>query len=273
VGIARSETHVFLRIGPWTCCLWIEPDGYYPRIEDVIPKGRESSRWRLDAEDAVFLARILPRLPGDTDSDKPITLDLNGAVCLRARAEGQSRTTEVVLARSEAEGKPVRLCCNRDYLARVLALGFGEMTIFKADAPVVCRDEKRTFLYMPLSSTSALAPAADALRIVSAEGKQTQATQNRNLSQERIPVMSTPEITDTGNGQDNMNGKAHPPAPENGPGAFGAMITEAEALKALLQDAYSRANKLLIAAKRHRKKAHAVQNTLASLRQLQQIGE
>ncbi|HEV3262764.1 MAG TPA: hypothetical protein VG013_38365 [Gemmataceae bacterium] len=40
----------------------------------------------------------------------------------------------------------------------------------------------------------------------------------------------------------------------------------------MLRDTYTRSNHLLAALKRHKKQAHAVQATLASLRQLQQIG-
>jgi len=48
-------------------------------------------------------------------------------------------------------------------------------------------------------------------------------------------------------------------------------LVEAEALKALLRDAYTRTNQLLLAIKRQKKQAHAVRATLASLRQLQHL--
>ena len=60
------------------------------------------------------------------------------------------------------------------------------------------------------------------------------------------------------------------PQKNNGTG-LDALLTEAEALKSSLRDAYARTNQLLLAIKRHKKQAHAVRATLASLRQLQHI--
>ena len=54
------------------------------------------------------MTRTLPRLPGTDSENAPVTLDLNGQVIVRARAEDQTQATEVVLAGSEVSGKPVR---------------------------------------------------------------------------------------------------------------------------------------------------------------------
>jgi hypothetical protein len=56
----------------------------------------------------------------------------------------------------------------------------------------------------------------------------------------------------------------------NGTG-LGALIEEAQALKAMLHDAYTRTSRLVAALRQHRKQSRLVQSTLASLKQLQQI--
>src|SRR5262245_29225494 len=37
VGVARSDRHFFVRIGPWTFALNVEQDGRFPAFENVIP--------------------------------------------------------------------------------------------------------------------------------------------------------------------------------------------------------------------------------------------
>jgi hypothetical protein len=120
---------------------------------------------RFAPADAEFLLHSLPRLPGKADYNNPVTMDLNGHVCVRARAAVQPQITELVLSRSEAAGAPARLNLNRDHLNRALQLGFTELQVVTASKPLVCRDEHRTYLLMPLEPKDALPPAADALRI------------------------------------------------------------------------------------------------------------
>jgi hypothetical protein len=50
---------------------------------------------------------------------------------------------------------------------------------------------------------------------------------------------------------------------------IGALIAEAQALKEVLRDGYERANRLLVALKRHGKQSEVLRSALASLRQLQ----
>jgi hypothetical protein len=65
VSIARTGTHVALRMGPWTILLEIQAEGRFPVLGNVIPDARGvTSRLRLDPEDAKFLADALDPLPG-----------------------------------------------------------------------------------------------------------------------------------------------------------------------------------------------------------------
>ena len=86
--------------------------------------------------------------------------------------------------------------------------------------------------------------------------------------------MKSQPIANATNGNANGSHEANGSADGNGEGktsGITALISEAEALKAMLRDAYARTNQLLVAIKRHRKQADAVRTTLASLRQLQHI--
>src|SRR5262249_35089554 len=117
VEVGRTDEHVVLRISGWTFWLRIDADGRFPRLDGVVPKPQEASSYpRIAPADVTFLGTTLPRLPGRDDDHQSLTVDLNGRVSVRARAEGQSRTTEVVLARSECTGEPTRMCLNRLHL-------------------------------------------------------------------------------------------------------------------------------------------------------------
>jgi hypothetical protein len=166
VEIGKTDQHVAVRFGPWTIFLGIDVHGRYPPVDMVIPRASAAtSVCRFAPADVEFLLKSLPRLPGKEQDNKPMTVDLNGHVIVRARAAGQPRTTELVMTRSEATGAAVRINLNRDHLGRALQLGFTELRVVTAGKPMVCRDDHRTYLLMPLEPKDALPPAADALRI------------------------------------------------------------------------------------------------------------
>ena len=162
VRVGRTATHLRMQAGAWTLIFAIDSQGRYPHAEQAIPSLSGScTRWRIDPADGAFLAKTLSRLPGSQEENAAVTVDLNGQVVVRARAAGQSRTTELLLARSEATDPPVRFCLNRQLLARALHLGFTDITVVKPDAPLVCQDERRQFVIMPLGTDSALPPQED----------------------------------------------------------------------------------------------------------------
>jgi hypothetical protein len=269
VEIGRTNTHVVLRIAAWTFFLKIDADARYPDVDAVIPKAGEGvSLLRIAPEDATFLAKTLPRLPGQDDENSPVTVDLNGRVSLRARAAAQEKATEVVLARSDYEGKPVQVCVNRDYLARAVQLGFGLVQIASPDTPLLFRNESRVFVCMPLSKEGFVAAGEDTLRIASAE----EVRPRKTPIERKKPTVTT-------NHQPSGNG--HAPAPRQpeqtqppsgqGQGGYGELLAEALALKQTLHDAHARSKRLVAAIKRQRQQSRLVASTLASLRHLQRI--
>jgi hypothetical protein len=260
-----------VRVGPWAFQLAIDAGAHFPHVENVLPApSAVVTTCHLSPEDAAFLERALPRLPGRDDDSSPVTLDLGQQVILRARAQGQQRLTEIVLQGSEVKGPPMRLACNRRLLARALQLGFGELSLAGPEAPVVCREPGRTFGWMPLGKDTALLPSEDAVRITSLEGKQPACQPPKERSK---PVLTTSSADGRSNGHAPLshgasNGSG--PAP-NYPSGAGALIAEAQALHEALRDASVRTGRLVAALKRQRRQSKLASTALASLKLLQQI--
>lgn len=280
VAIGKSDTHVTVQAGAWTLHLPIDKEGRFPDVARVIPrKDAATTHCRLAVEDRKFLARSLPRLPGGGDENAPVTLDLNGQVCVRARAEGQEQIVEVALARSEATGKSVRLVMNRNYLDRALQLGLEELYVQAADTPLLFQDEKRQFVVVPLNGQNSLSASAKSIRISSTQDSVTDGETKPQRRNKTVNDLNN-HVEPGTNGNDGATGataaQAQPAinarrSRKSKATGLAALIEEVEALKDALRDAFSRSHKLVSAIKRQRKHSRLMQSTLASLRQLQHI--
>jgi hypothetical protein len=269
VSAGKTETHVCFRIGPWTFFLASDTQGRFPEADKVLPSlTGPITTWKLAEQDALFLAKALPRLPGRELEDAPTTVDLNGQVAVRAQGEGQSRITEVVLSQSEVGGAPVRFRVNRQYLARTLRLGFRELCITKADVPVLCRDAQRKFVWQPLGPDGALQASTDALRIASPDNGPASSAPSPQRSQAMPRSPSHGSIPEPSAVADNGPARERQTTEPSNPGG---VIAEAQAFQESLRETYSRASRLVAALKRQRKQSRLVASTLASLRELQPI--
>jgi hypothetical protein len=269
ISIGRSEQFVSLTVGPWTLHLAIDTNGRFPQTDSIVPSPKQASTvFELDPGDAEFLLRTLDSLPGAGDEHAPVTVEGNGQFIVRAKDEQQPNPTEVVLARSEVQGKSVRVVTDRGFLAKALQLGFGRMHIYAPDKPIVCRDEKRTYLWVPLDAKAALPANDSAIRLSSTDGVPPAAPAVTD-TEEELPVQQSPteepavsEVVPqrqeaTGNGTERTG--------------IAAVLAEAEEIKELLRQAYTRTHQLITGVKRYRKQAHVVQTSLKALKQLQQI--
>src|SRR5262249_26108603 len=169
VEVGRTDTHIVVRVGPWIVSCAIQRDVRFPAVERVVPSASEvGTRLRLDPAGARVLESALGRLPGDQEFNSPVTVDLNGAVAVRATSADQpNRVTELVLNRSSYTGPPLCLCTNRALLERALRLGFRELGFTGIDSPFVCRDTGRVYAVQPLSGGSPPAAGAEVIRIES----------------------------------------------------------------------------------------------------------
>ncbi len=274
LALGKTETHVVLRVGPWTLFLEIQADARFPEVDRAIPEaGSAATRLRLDPDDARFLGPALDRLPGADALNAPATLDLNGRVAVRARAGDQERATELVLSRSRYTGPAVRLNLNREFLARAIGLGLAEVAVVDADAPIVCRDARRTYAWQPLNKESALEPADDVIRIESAPTTPEPALPPVESTKAKLPMNERLPRAGHDVGHPGTNGTA----PDHGPPGSGlaALIQEAVALHEALGDARTRTQRLIAALRRQRKQARLMSGALEALKQLklQEVAE
>ncbi len=266
VQIAKSDTHVVLRIGPWTVWSEVQKEARYPQVEEaLLAADAYMTRLQLDHEDAGFLQSALDRLPGNEELNSPTTLDMNGKVAVRARGVDQSQITELVLDRTRYCGPAIRVNTNRSFLKRAIELGFNEITLSEVEAPIVCRQEHLIYAWQPLSGDAAIEPAENVVRISSHPEPIIPNSITTNIEAPRR-IMSAPIQS---NGHDSAapaNSNGHP-ASDNPGTSLATLIQDAEALHATLTDA--RAITCLIAGlRRHRNQSRLVSETLKSLRQL-----
>ena len=282
VEVGKTDTHVVLRVGPWTIWLEIQKEVRFPDVERVIPQpGEVLTRLRVDPEDARFLESSLARLPGGEELNSPVTVDLNGKIAVRANAPDQPRqVTELVLSRSSYTGSPVCIATNRAFLDRALRLGFTEIGFTGVESPFVCRDETTVYAVQPLSGGSAPDPGANVTCIESAAATGGEARVRARPETARRP-MSEPVGRDGHEPARPAETSSRTPARPvetggtNGtepPGtSLAALIQEAEALHATLADAKARTARLISGLRRHRKQSRLVNETLKSLRQLRLV--
>src|SRR5262249_38054992 len=133
--------------------------------------------------------------------------------------------------------------------------------ISSADKPLVCRDDQRVHVWMPLDQTAVILSEPGLQRICSVEGPPP-------------PISSEPERRETPMPAPQPNG----PTSENGrsnsnmePERWGIVqvIAETETLRDLLHDASARTARLLAALKHQRRRSRAVQQAMQSLKDLQ----
>ncbi len=267
IQIGKTDSHVVLRIGPWTTHHAIQKDGRFPQVEEAVPAPEAvTTRVKIDPEDARFLEDALDRLPGSDELNSPVTIEMNGRIAIRARDVEQTQVTELVLNRSSSTGPSIRVNSNREFLGRALQLGFHEISVSGLETPLVCRDEHRIYAWQPLSGNGAIEPSASAIRIDSS-------TVTSQPGQDRTqPVTPRRTMSDRvrNNGQDTTiqasdNGHA---AGESPGSSLAALVKDAEALHATLSEARSSLARLITGLRRHRKQSRLLAETLKSLRQL-----
>jgi hypothetical protein len=291
VEVGRTDTQVFFRIGPWTISCAIQCDVRFPAVERVIPSASEvGTRLRLDPADARFLESALGRLPGGGEVNSPVTVDLNGAVTVRASAPDQpDQLTEIVLNRSSYTGSPLCVCTNRALLGRALRLGHTEIGFTDAESPFVCREAGRVYAVQPLSGGSAPGPGAQVTHIESgaaSDGEHRRPADHENsrrtpgTRESRDGHGPTPG-TETRPAARPVEGRSATPAgaseaagtPGSEPAgtSLAALIQEAESLQASLADARLRTSRLIAGLRRQRKQSRLLQETLRSIRQIRLV--
>jgi hypothetical protein len=153
VHVARTETHVLLKIGKWTIFCDIQKQHRFPRVDDAVPANDSiTSRVHFDAEDTRFLEAALDSLPGGEVLNSPTTIELKGKVSIRVKNGEQADISELLLNRSSYTGSPIRINTDRAFLRRALQLGFHEIGFAGVESPIVCRNQHATYAWQPLTA-------------------------------------------------------------------------------------------------------------------------
>src|SRR5262249_26256458 len=194
---------------------------HFPDVSRVIA-GDWDSKLSLHLGDAAALRERLPAMPGNDDRFAPVVLELGRKPRVKAGNE------EVALQKSRCSGPAVSVPVDRRLLLRALSLGFMEVETAH-NKPLRCRDEKRTFLWMPLDGAAHMPPARPARK------------------EEPMPPN---ERGPTSNGTDQPND----------------VMEEAEELRRQLQEALARTSRLIASLRQQKKQERAVKSAVASLR-------
>ena len=144
---------------------------------------------------------------------------------------------------------------NRSYLARAARLGFVEVEVAGPDAPLCCRDGRRTYAWQPLGEAAIVGPSDDAVRVESttAEAPAPARVVVANAIA-RPAAIQTPNVVRQ--------------SPRPSPGGMAALIEEAAALHAALGEARSRSARLVSALRGERRRSRLLASTIAQLRQI-----
>ena len=265
--IGRSADWVTLQSNSRTLHLRIEKERRFPNIDLQIPtNGSAATTLSLSEDDIEFLLTSTKRLPGASETNSPVTVDLNGVVAIRAAAEDQSSPTELVLSNSRRVGEEIRFSTDRTFLNRAAELGFRDILLRSDKAPAYCQDDRRTYIWALLDESGVLRSNGETTRIcspVTSISKTTQ-TRTKNTMTTAQPKPAQPEIKQPA---------VRPAAtaatePEPIPG----LLAQAETLRDSLSAALSDTRDLITAIKRNQKQNRLVETTLRSLKQLEHIG-
>ena len=283
VQIGKTANWVTVQVGAWTIHHTIQKEGRFPDVERVIPAASTVvTRMQLDTDDAEFLSERIERLPADDTPERPVTVDLNGSVAIRARQDDTSPLTEMVLSRSRRIGPELRVQTNREFLARALDLGFTEFGFMNTEAPCVCTDATRTYVWQMLDPKSALQPSDDVRRIASpaastsarnvlSERRTTTRSQTSSTKEQRmppsngsaVPVNRLPSASSAATNSVTTSPSAVP--------ASNDLIAQAELVRDSLRTTLVNVTTLISVARQQRRQSRLMKTTLASLKQWQQL--
>ena len=267
VLVGRSADWVTIQTNSSTLHLRIEKEKRFPNIDLQIPtNGSAATTLSLSEDDIGFLLTSTMRLPGASEYNSPVTIDLNGVVAVRAATADQSSPTELVLSNSRRVGEEIRFNTNRKFLNRAAELGFRDILIRSIKAPAYCQDDRRTYIWALLDESGVLHSNGDTTRICSPVTSISKTTQTRTKN-----TMTTPQPTPTR--PETIQPAVRPAAtaatePEPIPG----LLSQAETLRDSLRRVLSDTRDLISAIKRNQKQNRLVETTLRSLKQLEHIG-
>jgi hypothetical protein len=235
-------------------------------VNSIIPSRKaDTTRLMLDSTDADLLVAVLPDLPGADEPFRPVTVDLNGSIAIRAKGAGQTQATELLLPRSQRSGPALRLVLDRNHLSRAWKLGFDAVDVVAPTRPVVCRNGSRTYVVMPLDANLAIPSSDDVLRVGDAALARSAAMRPMAPIATRVAAKVRPISQATAVGPAKVK-KPRAPIVAKGP------VEEAIAIQSDLRNVLGRVRDLSALIRRQRTQHRLVKQTLTTLKQLQGVG-
>jgi hypothetical protein len=246
VRVGRTAAHLVVAAGPWRVFLPADAGGRYPDVAGVVPRSAPAVAG-IDDRDAAELAGRLPGLPGADAEGKPVTLDLDGGVVVRARDDATGTVESVRLERSPSTGPRARVVLDRRVLARALALGCVTVRV-APDKPVVFEGGGKTVITVALDP--ALAAGADP------------AATAPNTTPHSTRIERRTAVGHETNGR-TPNGRHDPPAADPPD-----LLAAAEELRAAVADTLVKAGRLVAALKSRKREQRVLGQVWTSLKAL-----
>jgi len=138
LGKDKHEVESFRLEGPAWSVTGRLLDGPYPNYRQVIPRAEQfQTKVTLTDEALAAVDRLLPRLPGKQQNNRPVGLHFEkGRFGLVARREDDEPWILHPVDRCEMEGPNLTVFVNRDYLSKAAAFGLGRVSLGDAMSPV-----------------------------------------------------------------------------------------------------------------------------------------
>ncbi len=143
-------------------------------------------------------------------------------------------------------------------------MGFRQAYIYGPNSPILCRDDRRQFLWALLDAKSAIPHSDDAIRIESSSVTVSKPPSRKHSE----PTMSGKDQTVTSTTE---SAKPVHRVKRSRPVTGAGPIEQAIALHDALRNSASAANQLVRALKQRQRQNRIVESTLASLKQLQKV--
>lgn len=147
----NDTTHIQLKTKQWDY-VTRAVQGNYPNWKRVIPE--IDGAWtvvKLSAPAVEQLLQVIPNLPGQDDLDNVVKLRTDAqSLWLEGRNKEDKEWTKIGVSEVQIKGEAKEIALNRDYLLPALKFGLTELAIHDATTPMLCRNQQKRMVIMPV---------------------------------------------------------------------------------------------------------------------------
>ncbi len=256
VKVGFADHWIFFSAGDVN--IWLkEIDGKFPQLDQFARDIGGHSWLHVDPSDAIFVSDRLDNLPGKTDRESPVYIELNGNVAIRGHDTARQTATELRLTKSRYDGSNVTMPVNRKYLKNAIDLGVARLGFDPKDrTPLIGYGDRKTFIVMPLEGDE---PKLEANKITVLTSNAKVAVPENSPKALRVPK-PIPAATVCRNvkPRSKATGKV-------------VLLDDAVKLRQNLRETLTGVNDLIRSIKAQRRQDKLLRDTVASLRKLQNV--